>query len=97
MEAGLIADANALLTAYKNMIKDYNESYNVQSLVRVTSQATKTKDSPITLVVFIIIEAVLLVLAVIIAMGVTAKKGEMILRKKLQLDKNSDEKKEENK
>lgn len=97
MEAGLVADANALLTAYKNMIKDYNESYNVQSLVRVTSQATKTKDSPITLVVFIIIEAVLLILAVIIAMGVTAKKGEMILRKKLQLDKNSDEKKEENK
>lgn len=91
MEAGLIADANALLAAYQNMIKDYNESYNVQSLVRITSQATKTKDSPITLVVFIIIEAVILILAVIIAMGVTAKKGEMILRKKLNIgNKESD-------
>lgn len=97
MEAGLIADANAVLAAYQNMIKDYNESYNVQSLVRVTSQATKTKDSPITLVVFVIIEAVVLILAVIIAMGVTAKKGEMILRKKLKLGAKSDDTNTENK
>lgn len=97
MEAALIADANAVLAAYQNMIKDYNESYNVQSLVRVTSQATKTKDSPITLVVFVIIEAVVLILAVIIAMGVTAKKGEMILRKKLKLNAKSDDTNTENK
>ena len=97
MEAALIADANAVLAAYQNMIKDYNESYNVQSLVRVTSQATKTKDSPITLVVFVIIEAVVLILAVIIAMGVTAKKGEMILRKKLKLGAKSDDTNTENK
>ena len=97
MEADLIADANAVLAAYQNMIKDYNESYNVQSLVRVTSQATKTKDSPITLVVFVIIEAVVLILAVIIAMGVTAKKGEMILRKKLKLNAKSDDTNTENK
>lgn len=97
MEAGLIADANAVLAAYQNMIKDYNESYNIQSLVRVTSQATKTKDSPITLVVFVIIEAVVLILAVIIAMGVTAKKGEMILRKKLKLGAKSDDTNTENK
>lgn len=97
MEADLIADANAVLAAYQNMIKDYNESYNVQSLVRVTSQATKTKDSPITLVVFVIIEAVVLILAVIIAMGVTAKKGEMILRKKLKLGAKSDDTNTENK
>lgn len=97
MEAALIADANAVLAAYQNMIKDYNESYNVQSLVRVTSQATKTKDSPITLVVFVIIEAVVLILAVIIAMGVTAKKGEMILRKKLKLGAKSDDTNMENK
>lgn len=91
MEEGLIADANALLASYQSMIKDYNEGYNVQSLVRVSSQATKTKDTPITLVVFIIIEAVVLILAVIIAMSVTAKKGEMVLRKKLKPDSKSEE------
>lgn len=92
LEQGLINNANVLLTSYQAMIKDYNESYNVQSLVRITSQAIKTKDTPITLVVFIIIEAVLLILAVVVAMSVTAKKGEMILRKKLNVGTKGDEK-----
>lgn len=90
-EQEILAIYNALIDDYKSVIDDYNQSYNVQSLVRITSQAMRTKDTPVTLLVFLIIEAVLLVLAVIIAMSVTAKKGEMILRKKLKVGVKKDE------
>lgn len=87
----LIEQYNSLISIYKEVIEDYNESANVQNLVGITSQTTKTKDTPVTVLVFIIIEAVLLILAVIVAMGVTAKKGEMILRKNLNLEKKNKE------
>ncbi|MDE6189617.1 MAG: hypothetical protein K2G37_04965 [Clostridia bacterium] len=72
---------NDLLDTYQGMIKDYNEGYSINSLVRVTSGAKQTNTSSLTKMTFIIILAVVIILAVIIAMIVTSKKGQMKIKK----------------
>lgn len=77
---GVIDKYNKLLDAYKGMIKDYNEGYSINSLVRVTSGAQQTNTSPLTTMNFIIILAVVIIIAVILAMCVTSKKGAMRIK-----------------
>lgn len=96
LEDEIIAAYNGMISSYHTMITEYNQGYNVQNLVRQTSQAQATQNSPITLMVFIIVEAVVFVIAVIVAMAVTSKKGQMVLRKSLNIkgkkDNNDDNK-----
>ncbi|MDE6613946.1 MAG: hypothetical protein K2K24_00395 [Clostridia bacterium] len=80
MANGVIDRYNSLIETYKGMIKDYNEGYSVNSLVRVTSGATQTNASPLSTMSSIIILAVVVILAVIIAMCVTSKKGAMRIK-----------------
>ena len=76
----IIDGYNTLLVTYKGMIKDYNEGYSINSLVRVTSGARQTNTSVLTPMIFIIILAVVIIIAVIIAMCVTSKKGAMRIK-----------------
>lgn len=80
-ELEVIDDYNAMVDAYKLMIKEYNSGYNVSSLVRMTSVPTQTTNSPITVKVGLIVELMVLIVAVILAMFVTSKKGKMTLKK----------------
>ena len=80
MANGIIDRYNSLLVSYQGMIKDYNEGYSINSLVRVTAGAVRTNTSSLSKMSFIIILAVVIILAVIIAMCVTSKKGAMRLK-----------------
>ena len=84
LELEVIDDYNAMVDAYKLMIKEYNSGYNVSSLVRMSSVPTQTTNSPITVKVGLIVELMVLIIAVILAMLVTSKKGKMALRKAVE-------------
>ena len=71
---------NTLLETYKGMIKDFNEGYSINSLVRVTSGAKQTNTSALSTMSFIIILVAVIILAVIIAMCVTSKKGALRIK-----------------
>ena len=88
----IIDGYNTLLVTYKGMIKDYNEGYSINSLVRVTSGARQTNTSVLTPMIFIIILAVVIIIAVIIAMCVTSKKGAMRIK---ALERNKESQTEE--
>ncbi|MDE7336578.1 MAG: hypothetical protein K2N32_00485, partial [Clostridia bacterium] len=87
MANSIIDRYNTLLTTYQGMIKDYNDGYSINSLVRVTSGAIRTNTSVLTPMIFIIILAVVIIIAVIIAMCVTSKKGAMRIK---ALEKNKE-------
>ena len=82
LELEVLNEYNAMLASYKSMIEDYNSGYNVSSLVRMTSSPRQVTTSPITMKKGLIIELMVLIIAIIIAMIVTNRKGAMVFRKK---------------
>lgn len=76
----VIEGYNALIGVYQGMIKDFNDGYSINSLVRMTSGAKQTNTSPLTKMTFIIILAVVVIIAVVVAMIVTSKKGELKIK-----------------
>ena len=86
LELEALNEYNAIIDSYKLMIEEYNNGYNVSSLVRMSSVPTQTTNSPITVKIGIIVELMVLIIAVIIAMLVTSKKGAMSFKKKAETE-----------
>ncbi|MDE5654876.1 MAG: hypothetical protein K2I46_04635 [Clostridia bacterium] len=86
----VVSEYNSLVDSYKLMIEDYNNGYNVTSLVRMTSVPTQATNSPITLKVGVIIELMVLIVSVIVAMLVTSKKGAMKIKRKMEEEQDQD-------
>lgn len=82
----LSAEVNAVIDSYKAMIDEYNAGYNVSSLVRMSSVPQQSINSPITMKTGVIVELVTIVLATIVAMFVTNKKGKLVLKRKKKME-----------
>lgn len=82
----MLAEVNAVIDSYKAMIDEYNAGYNVSSLVRMSSVPQQSINSPITMKTGVIVELVTIVLATIVAMFVTNKKGKLVLKRKKQME-----------
>ncbi|MDE5755677.1 MAG: hypothetical protein K2I23_01130 [Clostridia bacterium] len=82
LELEALNEYNSIIESYKLMIEEYNSGYNVSSLVRMTSVPKQSTNSPITFKIGIIVELMVLIIAVMIAMLVTSKKGAMTFKKK---------------
>lgn len=86
LETLVLAEVNAVIDSYKAMIDEYNAGYNVSSLVRMSSVPQQSINSPITMKTGVIVELVTIVLATIVAMFVTNKKGKLVLKRKKQME-----------
>ena len=82
----MLAEVNAVIDSYKAMIDEYNAGYNVSSLVRMSSVPHQIINSPITMKTGVIVELVTIVLATIVAMFVTNKKGKLVLKRKKKME-----------
>lgn len=86
LETLVLAEVNAVIDSYKAMIEEYNAGYNVSSLVRVSAVPQQSINSPITMKIGIIVELMTIVIATIVAMFVTSKKGKLNLKRKKNLE-----------
>ena len=86
LETLVLAEVNAVIDSYKAMIDEYNAGYNVSSLVRMSSVPQQSINSPITMKTGVIVELVTIVLATIVAMFVTNKKGKLVLKRKKKME-----------
>lgn len=84
-----LAEYNAVIDVYKAMIEEYNSGYNVAQLVRSVSTPKQSNTSVLTLKIGAIIEIAAILVAVVVAMFVTSKKGSMKLRKNKQFAEQS--------
>lgn len=82
LENQILSEVNAVIDSYMTMISEYNDGYNVSSLVRMSSIPTQTTNSPITFKIGIIVELITIIAAAIVALIVTGKKGKMNLKRK---------------
>lgn len=86
LETLVLAEVNAVIDSYKAMTDEYNAGYNVSSLVRMSSVPHQSINSPITMKTGVIVELVTIVLATIVAMFVTNKKGKLVLKRKKKME-----------
>ncbi|MCX4363647.1 MAG: hypothetical protein OSJ74_09755, partial [Clostridia bacterium] len=81
-EKDVVDEYNSIIGIYGKMIEDYNASYSVQSIVRQSKHAEQTSSTPMSSMIWLLVEAAVFVLAVLVALAVTAKKGAMNIRRK---------------
>ena len=82
LEKDVVDEYNSIIGIYGKMIEDYNASYSVQSIVRQSKHAEQTSSTPMSSMIWLLVEAAVFVLAVLVALAVTAKKGAMNIRRK---------------
>ena len=82
LESQILSEVNAVIDSYMTMISEYNDGYNVNSLVRMSSIPMQSTNSPITLKIGLIIEIMTIMVAAVVALIVTSKKGKMNIKKK---------------